>query len=209
MEPKSSQNRLAREVISGPAVSTSQPDESTSSDDEAEGSAADKGDSAPLPERRDFLAKTSTALMGTGLVAAYGGLGLVGVRYLFPPTARKTIWVYVADLASFKPGSSRPFRTPGGERVTVARTGNTGEVADFAALSSTCPHLGCQVHWEVAKQRFFCPCHNGTFDAQGNATGGPPAEAKQALPRYPLKIEKGLLYMEVAVESLPAEGRNG
>ncbi|MEZ4294312.1 MAG: Rieske (2Fe-2S) protein [Polyangiaceae bacterium] len=161
-----------------------------------------------LAERRDFLARGSSALMGAGLFAAYGGLGLVGIRYLYPPSARKTAWVYVADLASFAIGTSRPFRTPAGERVTVARTGSNGDAADFAALSSTCPHLGCQVHWETAKQRFFCPCHNGTFDATGAATGGPPAEAKQSLPRYPLRVEKGLLYMEVALESLStADGR--
>lgn len=190
-------------------MSTSQPPGDEPSGDEREAEKAPDDEAASQPERRDFLTRTSSAVMGAGLAAAYGGLGLVGVRYLYPPSARKTAWVYVADLASFAPGTSRPFKTPGGERVTVARTGSAGDVADFAALSSTCPHLGCQVHWESANKRFFCPCHNGTFDATGVATGGPPAEAKQSLPRYPLKIEKGLLFMEVAVESLPAEGRHG
>ncbi|MBK8259175.1 MAG: Rieske (2Fe-2S) protein [Polyangiaceae bacterium] len=161
------------------------------------------------PERRDFLSRVSTVAMGAGLTAAYGGLGLLGARYLYPPGKRRTAWMYVADLGTFNKGKSRPFKTPGGERVMIARTGDTGEVSDFVALSSTCPHLGCQVHWEANHNRFFCPCHNGTFDPGGNATGGPPAEAKQSLPKYPLKIEKGLLYIEVAVESLPAEGRNG
>ncbi len=196
--------------MGGIAVSTPRPPGDEPSGDERPHDTAPHGEeAASLPERRDFLARTSSAVMGVGLVSAYGGLGLVGVRYLYPPTARKTAWVYVADLVSFAKGTSRAFRTPSGERVTVARTGDSGEVGDFAALSSTCPHLGCQVHWEVAKQRFFCPCHNGTFDAGGAPTGGPPAEAKQPLPRYPLKIDKGLLYMEVAVESLAAEGSRG
>ena len=121
----------------------------------------------------------------------------------------RTAWMYVADLASFSKGKSMPFKTPGGERVMIARTGESGDVSDFVALSSTCPHLGCQVHWEAAHGRFFCPCHNGTFDPTGIATGGPPAEAKQSLPRYPLRIDEGLLYIEVAVETLPAEGRHG
>jgi len=161
------------------------------------------------PERRDFLAKASSVAMAAGLTAAYGGLGLVGVRYLYPADKHRTAWMYVVDLASFKKGASTPFRTPGGERVMIARMAESGDVTDFVALSSTCPHLGCQVHWEGARSRFFCPCHNGTFDAAGVATGGPPAEAKQSLPRYPLKIERGLLYIEVAVETLPAEGRHG
>jgi Rieske Fe-S protein len=162
------------------------------------------------PERRDFLAKASSVAMGVGLAAGYGGLGLVGVRYLYPAAKQATAWMYVVDLPSFKKGTSRPFRTPSGERVTIARMGDAGDVADFVALSSTCPHLGCQVHWESAHTRFFCPCHNGTFDPSGVATGGPPAEAKQSLPRYPLKIDKGLLYIEVAVV-IPTspEGRHG
>jgi Rieske Fe-S protein len=86
--------------------------------------------------------------------------------------------------------------------VIITRQGEGGEVSDFIALSSTCPHLGCRVHWESPNQRFFCPCHNGTFDPQGRATGGPPKAAGQDLPRYPLKIERGLLYIEVPTRTL-------
>lgn len=166
-------------------------------------------DSPEAPERRDFLSRASSVAMGASLAAAYGGLGLVGVRYLYPPGKHRTAWMYVVDLASFKKGKSIPFRTPSGERVTIARMADAGDAADFVALSSTCPHLGCQVHWEAAHGRFFCPCHNGTFDPTGVATSGPPAEAKQSLPRYPLKIERGLLYIEVAVETPSPEGRHG
>ncbi|MFO0587481.1 MAG: Rieske (2Fe-2S) protein [Polyangiaceae bacterium] len=161
------------------------------------------------PERRDFLSKASSVAMAAGLAAAYGGLGLIGVRYLYPASKKRTAWMYVVDLASFKKGASTPFRTPSGEKVMIARVGDGDDPSAFVALSSTCPHLGCQVHWEGGQNRFFCPCHNGTFDATGIATGGPPKEAGQSLPRYPLKIERGLLYIEVAVETLPAEGRHG
>ncbi|MBI4577262.1 MAG: Rieske 2Fe-2S domain-containing protein, partial [Planctomycetes bacterium] len=83
-----------------------------------------------------------------------------------------------------------------------------GAVEDFLALSSTCPHLGCRVHWEVQNRRFFCPCHNGSFDAAGRATGGPPAEAGQSLPRYALRLEGGLLFIELPVET-PSGGSRG
>jgi hypothetical protein len=64
------------------------------------------------------------------------------------------------------------------------------------------------VHWEAANDRFFCPCHNGTFDAAGRGTGGPPGDAGQSLPRYALKAEGGLLYIEVPTASLArGEGR--
>jgi hypothetical protein len=53
------------------------------------------------------------------------------------------------------------------------------------------------VHWEAQNERFFCPCHNGTFDAWGVGTGGPPGDAGQSLPRYELKVDGGLLYIAV------------
>lgn len=36
----------------------------------------------------------------------------------------------------------------------------------------------------------------------GKATEGPPAAAKQSLEKFPLKVEKGLLYISVPVDSL-------
>ena len=78
----------------------------------------------------------------------------------------------------------------------------TGDVDDFIALSSTCPHLGCQVHWEAAHDRFFCPCHNGVFDPSGRGLSGPPGEAGLSLPSYNLRVDNGLLFIEVPVTRL-------
>ncbi len=151
------------------------------------------------PDRRGFLA---TGAMAGGLVAGYGAFAAIAGRFLYPARPAATEWLFVLDLGSMKQGESIVYKTPAGATVAVARTAATGTDQDFLALSSTCPHLGCQVHWEGAKERFFCPCHNGTFDPTGKATGGPPAEAGQSLLRYPLKVEKGLLYIQVPVEKL-------
>lgn len=150
-------------------------------------------------ERRSFLA---TTVMGGGLIAGYGTFALMAGRYLYPAHPAETSWMFVRDLRSLKPGDSLVYRTPAGATVAVARLGNAGTDADFLALSSTCPHLGCQVHWEGQNNRFFCPCHNGAFDPSGKAIAGPPAEAGQSLLRYPLKVENGLLYINVPVEKL-------
>lgn len=159
------------------------------------------------PHRRDVLIG---GLMAGGLVAGYGAFGAMAARFLFPARPALRGWVYVSDVRSFPVGASMVFRTPEGAPVAVARRGNTGTVDDFLALSSTCPHLGCQVHWEPHHNRFFCPCHNGVFDPSGRAVAGPPAEAGQSLLRYPLKIEGGLLYIEVALESVArGTGRSG
>jgi cytochrome b6-f complex iron-sulfur subunit len=154
------------------------------------------------PGRRRFLARASSLAMAGGLVAGYGAFAAILGRYLYPARPRATGWLFVTDVARLKVGDSIVFRTPAGATAAIARQGDAGDAADFIALSSVCPHLGCQVHWEPQNDRFFCPCHNGTFDPSGRATGGPPGDAGQWLPRYPLKVEGGLLFIEVPLEQL-------
>lgn len=156
---------------------------------------------ADNPGRREFLAGASRVAMTAGLVGGYGGLVLVAGRYLYPARPPELRWQLVATVDSLAVGDSMTYQAPSGETVNVARQNETGGVEDFVALSSTCPHLGCQVHWEPHNDRFFCPCHNGTFDPSGVATGGPPGDAGQVLPRYPLRLEGNLLYIEVPVPS--------
>jgi len=140
--------------------------------------------------------------MAGSLVASYGTLATMAGKMLYPSAPSPRSWVFVADVAGVRVGDSWEFRTPIGAKVVIARQGEAGEVSDFAAFSSVCPHLGCQVHWEGPNERFFCPCHNGTFDRRGVATGGPPFAANQHLPQYPLRIENGMLFVEVPVESV-------
>ncbi len=152
--------------------------------------------------RRDFLGKTSSAAMAAGLIGGYGGLGAVALRYLYPAREADIAWQFVAEADRVEVGESILYRGPSGETINIARQGRDGGVDDFIALSSTCPHLGCQVRWEAQNDRFFCPCHNGIFDASGVATGGPPGEAGQRLAAYPLKVEGGLLHIAVPIQRL-------
>jgi len=147
------------------------------------------------PPRRSFLSRALALAMTASLVAGYGTFGWIAGRFLLPTRATRRGWLFVADVESFRPGTTLPFVAPTGERIVVARRDDGG----FMALSSTCPHLGCQVTWQAAERRFFCPCHNGTFAPDGRATGGPPFEAGQSLPSYPLRVASGLLYIEVAL----------
>ncbi len=158
--------------------------------------------SAGSSTRRAFLSKATLLAMWGGLIASYGTFAAFAGRFLYPAKPRATQWLYVAQLAALKSGESMTYTAPDGSTVAIARRDNQGKAEDFIALSSTCPHLGCQVHWEGQKNRFFCPCHNGTFNPEGKATGGPPGEAGQSLPKYPLLVKKGLLYIEVPVEHL-------
>lgn len=156
----------------------------------------------PDPERRSFLSRISSALMVGGLALGYGAFAAVIGRFLYPRRPEAGRWQYVVDLASIGVGASIDYTAPAGQRVVITRLSQTGEAADFVALSSVCPHLGCQVHWESPNDRFFCPCHNGAFDARGNPIAGPPFDANQPLPQYPLKVENGLLFIDAPTERL-------
>ncbi len=161
------------------------------------------------PQRRRFLGNVSRAAMTAGLIGGYGGLGLIAGRYLYPARPSDRIWQYVIEIEGMEVGESRLFRAPSGEGINVVRQAASGDADDFIALSSTCPHLGCQVHWEPQNDRYFCPCHNGVFDPAGAPTAGPPAEANQPLGRYPLRVENGLLFIEVPARRLVDQTRRG
>lgn len=140
--------------------------------------------------------------MTGGLVASYGGLAVMAGRFLYPTGDHSVGWCFVSVVDELKPGESMTFIAPSGEKAVVARQSEGTTAEDFIALSSVCPHLGCQVHWEPHNNRFFCPCHNGVFDPKGIALEGPPAQAKQELKQYPLKVEDGLLFIEAPLATV-------
>lgn len=174
--------------------------------------------------RRSFLSTSATVIMAGGLVGGYGTFFAMAGRYFYPSGDNK-LWVFVSDAAGIAPGESLPFRSPDGVPVTITRraetpvktpakaagkeeatdetlTADTLTVDSFLALSSVCPHLGCRVHWESNNNRYFCPCHNGIFDANGVATGGPPAAEGEDLSHYALQIVDGSLYIEMPASSI-------
>jgi len=156
-----------------------------------------------------MLSIWSKMAMFSGLVAGYGVFASIAGRFLYPAKEREKRWMYVAETGRLTLGQAVLYRAPTGETINIARQGNAGGATDFIALSSTCPHLGCQVHWEAQHDRFFCPCHNGIFSPSGQGVSGPPGDAGMSLPRYDLKVESGLLYIEVPVDSLTADGAQG
>ena len=152
--------------------------------------------------RRVFLGAMSSTVMAGGLVAGYGLFASHAGRFLYPLSEGTRVWHFVAILDQIKLGESLSFETPSGAKIVIARQSDGDSAEDFIALSSVCPHLGCAVHWEPQKDRFFCPCHNGAFDASGKATEGPPAAANQQLTRFPLKVDRGLLYIELSTDGV-------
>ncbi|MCA9059501.1 MAG: ubiquinol-cytochrome c reductase iron-sulfur subunit [Planctomycetaceae bacterium] len=164
--------------------------------------AADEKEKSAGSPRRSFLSRVSSLFMAGGLLSGYGMLAAFAGRFLYPHRLEDRVWQYLTDLKSFQNGGSMNWTAPAGNKVVVSRIGDHGTAADFIALSSVCPHLGCAVHWEASQNRFFCPCHNGAFDPGGKPLSGPVKDANQSLATYPLKVERNLLFIEVSTEAL-------
>ena len=70
-----------------------------------------------------------------------------------------------------------------GKAVGVVRTDG-----GFRAFSLICTHLGCIVQWNGTGRTFDCPCHAGTFAADGRVISGPPPKP---LPEYKVSVVQG------------------
>lgn len=133
--------------------------------------------------------------MGIGLIASYGLFAIQGFLFLLPQRLRPpTRRLFAGQLDQFEVGSLQAVLDLQGNQILVKR-----DAQGLRAFNATCPHLGCRVHWEADKKRFFCPCHNGAFNADGVATEGPPAAAGQNLAAVPLEVDEksGVVYLEV------------
>jgi menaquinol-cytochrome c reductase iron-sulfur subunit len=64
------------------------------------------------------------------------------------------------------------------------------KAGQFRILSPICPHLGCSVRWVGDENKFVCPCHSGSFTADGERIAGPPPRSLDALES---KVENGVL----------------
>ena len=128
-------------------------------------------ESPSLPEEKLERRGVMFAIaMVAGLVVSYGTAALYGLRYVFgrQEPARK-FSVLVAAVSDVPEGGSLLREDLSGRKfLLVRREGNV------RAFSTVCTHLGCQVHWKPGEKTFFCPCHNGVFDADGNPVSGPP-----------------------------------
>jgi Rieske Fe-S protein len=152
--------------------------------------------------RRNLI---SGMLMGIGLVAGYG-LGLFHfLRYLIPSNRRvQQRKMFVGTLDTIAVGSSLTVKDPRGREIAITRTSDdpADPASGFKALSSKCPHLGCNVHYVPGKQEFFCPCHDGVFDRDGIAVSGPPAKENKNLTTYEIKVDtkNGSVFVMVSPE---------
>jgi len=132
--------------------------------------------------RRDFV-KLTTAAVGTVIGAA---IGLPAIGYLISPALRaggKDAWVPIGPLENIPVGEPFGFsftrtQVNGWERTATSYGGfvmrKSEKPDDMVILSSRCTHLGCQVNWHADTKSFVCPCHDASFDINGEVLAGPP-----------------------------------
>jgi menaquinol-cytochrome c reductase iron-sulfur subunit len=146
-------------------------------------------------KRRQFLKWITTAVSSL-IAAAYA---IPAIAYVLGPSLRNETeqWLPLGSTSEIPLDTPTLFKTRV-ERITgwIASTEDisvyvlTHNGRDFVALSNICTHLGCRVRWVADRQQFFCPCHNGVFDNEGNVVSGPPP---RPLDRYPVHVEDNQL----------------
>ncbi len=121
-------------------------------------------------ERKTFI-KTSLMFCGAGL------MGSAFLESCAKATPTPTIPPFTSFTINITDPANSSLNNVGGfiehQNVIIIRTGTT----TYSALSNVCTHRGCTVEYDVTTTSVFCPCHGGTFDVNGNVTGGPPPSA--------------------------------
>lgn len=117
---------------------------------------------------------------------------------------RGSIWQSLGPIESFPIGEMRQIiiKVPQedwgraiSEKAAFAWRPSMGEAVVY---SRSCTDLGCPLNWDPGSECFFCPCHGGIFDKNGQRMAGPP---KHPLYRYASRIVDGRI--EIDLNSLP------
>jgi len=142
------------------------------------------------PRRRDFLVNLT---LGLALVPGFAVAAEYIRRFLVPATQPHREEVLLTSLRDLPVGASRVFPGVHGNDLVAVRLADR-EVRIFSSL---CPHLGCRVGWDAAKNNFLCPCHEGRFDTSGRVISGPPP---RGLAAYTVRLDRDQVYVSVPMK---------
>lgn len=150
--------------------------------------------------RRQFLNYTLTGV--GGFMAA--GFTLPLVRFALDPALKKgteSEMVAVTQVSQLSADPQRfDFKIDQVDAWYESEVSRSAwiyvEDGNIIALSPVCTHLGCTVDWdpeESGQNRFFCPCHGGIFEKDGeNVKRTPPTEPLYV---YDHEVRDGTLYL--------------
>lgn len=133
----------------------------------------------PSMGRRQFM---NFVLGSSAGVTILGALFPV-VRYFTPPSSgNKGGGVVAKDelgndvvaskfIANHQVGDHVLAQGLKGDPTYIVLT-DSKEIANFG-LNAVCTHLGCVVPWNVAENKFICPCHGSQYNSEGKMVRGP------------------------------------
>lgn len=152
------------------------------------------------PDRRGFVKRV--VAFGIGGIAMLPPL-FAGLALLFDPLRRpraKSVMVPVATLAALpEDGAPRKFsivtdRVDAWNKVPAVPIGAVylRRLAKdkVQALNVVCPHAGCFVNYDPAREGFKCPCHDSSFKIDGSLLD-PNSPSPRAMDELSVEIRKG------------------
>jgi cytochrome b6-f complex iron-sulfur subunit len=138
--------------------------------------------------RRSFVRK---AWIAFGFIAAaemvYFIISLLKPSRDINKSKQESSVMVIGSISDFTPGSVTPDRI---NKLYIVREADGG----FLALSIVCPHLGCSVLWDEAKNQFDCPCHSSAFNIHGLVLNSP---APRPLDYFPVILEEGKVKVNI------------
>lgn len=147
---------------------------------------------SPEVSRRSLLVRGT--VIGSGAIGVM--LSVPALGFLLSPlfSSRRVGWVTVGSIDAVEEDQPTPFTvgvplgTGSEPNLTVARVVYVvRRGAEVIALSNTCSHMQCNVHWDRGLDQFLCPCHGGLYDRTGRNVGGPPPSP---LPRWVSRVSR-------------------
>ncbi|HTU27416.1 MAG TPA: Rieske (2Fe-2S) protein [Pirellulales bacterium] len=147
---------------------------------------------APPPlARRPFLVRFAAAVIGGIVIVIPAAAGLLT---FFDPLRRQSgegRWFRVGRVDTLRPGAPERVTIVGDRRDswTDYRQEPLGAIflvaepdgKSIKAFNATCPHAGCSVAFQAARECFVCPCHTSAFDLAGAPISAVPPRGMDSL----------------------------
>lgn len=146
-------------------------------------------------QRRGFLVKFAAAVIG-GVVGVVPAI-FAGGFFLTPLLKKKSSdeasdgFMFIGSMDSLVPGGPpRAYKVTGSKKdawTTYAEAAlgsvyiKLGEGGNLLAYNANCPHLGCTVDYKQDKEAFVCPCHDSSFNLNGERSNEIPPRNMDSL----------------------------
>jgi cytochrome b6-f complex iron-sulfur subunit len=99
------------------------------------------------------------------------------VKFAFPPYQEPDqVDLPFSEFADMDPNTVRNFFW--GNKPGILKKNDDSTYTAFVAV---CTHLDCNITYMADQRKFFCACHDGWYDENGNNIGGPPPRPLRSL----------------------------